>query len=89
MTGRDPGQVPVEVARFAYRHLAEMALGILEDEGIPGIVLADDIGGQYPGIGSAARLVVPEELAERARAVLSEMERDLEAATDEEGGDGG
>lgn len=49
-----------------------MALGILEDEGIPGAVLADDVGGVYPGIGSA-RLIVPAEHAERARLVLDEL----------------
>ncbi|HET7692374.1 MAG TPA: DUF2007 domain-containing protein [Gemmatimonadota bacterium] len=72
MTARDRGDVPVEVARFHWRHEAEMALGILEDEGIPGAVLADDVGGVYPGIGSA-RLIVPAEHAERARLVLDEL----------------
>ena len=52
-----------------------MALGILEDEGIPGAVLADDAGGQYAGIG-VARIVVPAEHADRARAVLAELARD-------------
>ena len=68
---------PVEVARFRWRHEAEMALGILEDEGIPGVVFADDIGGAYAGI-SAARILVSAEHAERARSVLAEMERDAE-----------
>lgn len=66
---------PVEVARFRWRHEAEMALGILEDEGILGAVLADDAGGQYAGIG-VARVVVPLEHAERARAVLEELDRE-------------
>lgn len=84
MTARDRGETPVEVARFGYRHEAEMALGILEDEGIPGVVLADDVGGQYPGVIGAARLVVPDAFAERAREVLAELQRDLE---EESGGD--
>jgi hypothetical protein len=67
---------PVEVARFTYRHVAEMALGILQDEGIPGVVVGDDGGGMYPGILQSVRLVVPEAHAERARRVLEEMERD-------------
>lgn len=75
---------PVEVARFHWRHEAEMALGILEDEGIPGVVLADDAGGAYPGIFGGARLVVPAEHAERARLVLAE----LGAEEAEEGGGG-
>lgn len=74
---RDPlGRAPVEVARFHWRHEAEMALGILEDEGIPGTVLADDAGGQYAGI-ALARVVVPAEHAERARAVLEELDREM------------
>lgn len=70
--GREAGY-PVEVARYRWRHEAEMALGILEDEGIPGAVLADDVGGVYPGIGSA-RLIVPAEHADRARVVLGELD---------------
>lgn len=89
MTARGRGEAPVEVARFAYRHLAEMALGILEDEGIPGVVVADDVGGQYPGFMGSARLVVPEDLAERARGILTEMERDLREAADENAGEAG
>jgi hypothetical protein len=77
VTARDRGDVPVEVARFHWRHEAEMALGILEDEGIPGVVLADDAGGAYAGI-SSSRLVVPAEYADHARSVLAEMERDAE-----------
>jgi hypothetical protein len=80
---------PVEVARFQWRHEAEMALGILEDEGIPGVVLADDAGGQYAGIATA-RVVVPAEHADRARLVLAEMERDAEeGAADESEADAG
>ncbi len=72
--GREAGG-PVEVARYRWRHEAEMALGILEDEGIPGAVLADDIGGAYVGIGEA-RIVVPAEHADRAQAVLAELEEE-------------
>lgn len=70
--GREAGE-PVEIARYRWRHEAEMALGILEDEGIPGAVLADDVGRTYAGIGEA-RIVVPPSHAERARAVLAELE---------------
>jgi hypothetical protein len=54
-----------------------MALGILEDEGIPGAVLADDVGRTYAGIGEA-RIVVPPSHEERARAVLAELREDAE-----------
>ena len=66
---------PIEVARYRWRHEAEMALGILEDEGIPGAVLADDGGRAYAGIGEA-RIVVPSSHADRARAVLAELRAD-------------
>ena len=74
--GREAG-APVEVARFRWRHEAEMALGILEDEGIPGAVLADDVGRTYAGIGEA-RIVVPPSHEERARAVLAELREGAE-----------
>ena len=74
---------PVEVARYRWRHEAEMALGILEDEGIPGAVLADDGGGAYPGLLGRARVVVPVEHADRARAVIAELMED----SDEERGE--
>ena len=74
---------PIEVARYRWRHEAEMALGVLEDEGIPGAILADDVGGVYPGIGTA-RLVVPAEHAERARVVLAELDSE---EPDEQSGD--
>jgi len=77
---RDRDSEPVAVARFPYRHLAEMALGILEDEGIPGIVVGDDVGGQYPGVFGRVLLVVPAAFADRARQVLDEMRRDAEDA---------
>ena len=89
MTERGRGEAPVEVARFTYRHLAEMALGILEDEGIPGVVLADDVGAQYPGVFGRARLVVPGSFADRAREVLAEMERDAAEVVDEGDGEPG
>ncbi|HJR53310.1 MAG TPA: DUF2007 domain-containing protein [Gemmatimonadota bacterium] len=77
--GREAGG-PVEVARYRWRYEAEMALGILEDEGIPGAVLADDMGGTYVGIGEA-RIVVPAMHADRARAVLAELEEERKEGT--------
>lgn len=65
--------VPVEVARYRWRHEAEIAVGLLEDAGIPSVVVADDAGGAYAGI-APARLVVAPEHAERARRILDEAE---------------
>jgi len=58
-----------------------MALGILKDEGIRGVVVGDDGGGMYPGVLGSVRLIVPEAFANRARRVLEEMERDLRETT--------
>lgn len=63
----------VEVARFTWRHEAEMARGVLEGAGIPAGVIADDAGGQYAGI-APARLVVAHEDAGRARRILDELD---------------
>ncbi len=61
----------VVVASFQYRHEAETAAAFLKDDGILAAVFADDAGGSYPVMGSTgARVVVPEEEADRARAVL-------------------
>ena len=86
MSARGPEQ-PVEVARFPYRHVAEMALGILEDEGIPGVVVGDDGGGMYPGVLGGVRLLGPETHADRARRVLEEMEQDRQASAADGGED--
>ncbi|HUP00393.1 MAG TPA: DUF2007 domain-containing protein [Gemmatimonadota bacterium] len=64
---------PVEIARYRYRHLAEIAQGRLEDGGIPSAVVADDIGGAYVGIAPARLLVAPEDAA-RARTLLDDEE---------------
>lgn len=72
---------PVEVARYSLRPYAEMAAGVLEDEGIHSVVVADDAGGMYAGI-APARLMVREEDLEEARRVLA----DLDVEPDSEAG---
>ncbi len=64
--------MPETVAEFTHRHEAEYAQGFLEDAGIPSSVFIDDAGGGITGLEFAkgSRVVVPEELAERAREVL-------------------
>jgi hypothetical protein len=66
---RDRGTGTIEVARFRYRHEAEMAAGTLADAGIPAVVVGDDAGGMYPGIMFVAVRVAAENV-ENARAVL-------------------
>lgn len=74
---------PVEVARTTWRWQAEMALETLRAEGVDGVVVADDVGGQYAGI-APARLLVAAEDVERAREVLGRIEAGEYAANDED-----
>ena len=60
------------VARYHYRHQAEMAHGYLESAGVDSALLIDDAGGMDVGLAfvNPARLVVREDDEERARSVL-------------------
>ncbi len=60
------------VARFHYRHEAEMAHGYLESAGVDSALLIDDAGGMDVGLAfvNPARLVVRDEDKQRARGVL-------------------
>jgi hypothetical protein len=62
------------VARFGYRHEAELAQGYLNDAGIASLLVTDDAGGAYAGMmfTRAARLVVRAGDLARARRVLEE-----------------
>jgi len=63
---------PVVVARFNYRHQAELAHGYLVDADIEAGLFVDDAGGMEVGLAfsNPARLVVRPTDAERARDVL-------------------
>lgn len=76
---------PVEAARYSLRPYAEMAAGVLEDEGIHSVVVADDAGGMYAGI-APARLMVHEEDLEEARQILADLE--VEPDSEAESSDG-
>ena len=60
------------VARFHYRHEAEMAHGYLESAGVNSMLHIDDAGGMDVGLAfvNPARIVVRVEDEERARQVL-------------------
>ena len=64
----------IELARYAYRHEAEIAAGFLEDAGIQAMVQVDDAGGYDFGLAFArpARLLVPRADLEKAREVLAD-----------------
>ena len=71
------------VARFHYRHEAELAHGYLEDAGIPTALFIDDAGGMDVGLAfvNPARVVVRVEDEQRAREALANagMLPDVEA----------
>ena len=67
----------VAIARFNFRHEAEIAQGFLESEGIESFVRADDGGGAFGApltfsMDSFAELFVAAENAERAREIIEE-----------------
>lgn len=66
---------PAEVARFRYRHEAELACGYLTDAGIPASVIAHDADqiqyGQH--FGAPARILVPAQEVGRAREILTDV----------------
>lgn len=65
-------QEPVTIARFGYRHEAELAHGFLEDAGISAALFVDDAGGAEVGLAfvNRARILVARDDAEEARRVL-------------------
>lgn len=75
---------PTIVRTFSDRGEAEIARGLLEAEGIPALLTADDLGSEGPGveISTGIQLVVDAPDAERARELLDEpvAPEDLDAA---------
>jgi hypothetical protein len=65
---------------FPNRIEAEMAAGLLESEGVPALVLADDAGGAYPSLQfvRGVRLLVAAEDQYRAREILRDMAEPVE-----------
>ena len=68
---------PVEVASFGSRQDAELAAGYLVARGIEAVVLADDAGGEFAGVGSGsgARVLVPTSRVAEALALLDEADQ--------------
>lgn len=63
------------VARFHYRHQAEMAHGYLKSAGVDSALFIDDAGGMDVGLAfvNPARIVVRASDEERARSVLMDV----------------
>jgi hypothetical protein len=71
---------------FYSRIEAEMAAGLLESEGVPAMVLADDAGGAYPSLQfvRGVRLMVAAADRYRALEILKAMEVAEELPEDEQ-----
>lgn len=70
---------PVCIRTFANRIAAEIAQARLESAGVDAFIVADDAGGAAPYIAyvhGGARLMVGPDDAQRAEAILGEMESD-------------
>ncbi len=66
----------VLLSRYRRRYEAESAAGLLRSCGIPAFIFQEDLGGQVPRLEGAmsqydARLMVPEQYLEEARAILA------------------
>jgi len=81
---------PIIVRGFTDRAEAEIARGLLEAEGIPAAIAADDLGAEGPGMtfGKPIDLVVEAADVDRARELLDQAvsAADLEAAERESEG---
>lgn len=67
-----PGMV--NIANYLYRHEAELAKSLLDAMEIESWIFADDAGGMQPQLNFAmqgVRLLVPDFLAEEAKALLN------------------
>ncbi len=67
---------------FEMRYEAEMAKGLLHEQGIESMIAADDCGGQLMGLSSIRRtgvkLLVREEDEDKAIEVLKVLETDIQ-----------
>ena len=71
----------INIRTFTQRFEAEIAQGLLAEEGIESFILADDCGGQRPDLAlrmDAVQLLIREEDSERAREALAILEEEIE-----------
>jgi hypothetical protein len=67
----------VLIKTFLHRHEAESARGLLKEQNIQSIILADDAGGKYPGASLGmgnVKLLVPEADAPKAKEFLQVLD---------------
>jgi len=71
----------INIRTFTQRFEAEMAQGLLAEEGIESYILADDCGGQRPDLAvrmAAVQLLIREDDFEDAKEALAVLEEELE-----------
>jgi hypothetical protein len=63
----------VVIREYEQRYLAEQALGLLEEQGIPAVISSDDVGGAFPQINLTGgyRILISDEYEQRADEILS------------------
>jgi hypothetical protein len=65
------------IGTYLYRYQAEMAKGLLDEEGIACVIQLDDVSGLHPELNftnNRIRLRVRSDQAERARQVIEPIE---------------
>lgn len=80
---------PVVIRQYAHGWAAHAARALLEAHDIPCVVVGDDAGGMYPGLGyvRGVRLLVRHADAVRALALLDDVAREAERDAEAEGDD--
>ena len=71
----------INIRTFTQRFEAEIAQGLLSEQGIESFILADDCGGQRPDLAvrmAAVQLLIREEDTEKARETLQILEEEFE-----------
>ncbi len=74
------------IRTFTQRFEAEIAQGLLSEQGIESFILADDCGGQRPDLAvrmAAVQLLIREEDTEKARETLQILEEEFEVGEGE------
>lgn len=66
----------ITIATFPSAADAQLAKGILDEEGIDSMIRSDDAGGMYPAIGGAELLVRAEDGARADEAIHRRHHRD-------------
>lgn len=76
----------ISIRTFTQRFEAELAQGLLSEQGIESFILADDCGGQRPDLAvrmAAVQLLIREEDAVKAKEALEILNEELDVDDDQ------